>query len=55
MARLGLSPGTAPGKKKKPSLRISGDSAFGTGYHLRAKQKACTDTNRIQRIMWRRR
>lgn len=27
-----------------------------SGYHLRAKkQKACTDTNRIQRIMWRRR
>ena len=42
MARLGLSPGTAPAKRKSRT-RVSGVRLFVPGYHLRAKQK---DRNR---------
>lgn len=44
----------SPARSSRDADRV-GAALRPPGYHLRAKQKACTDTNRIQRIMWRRR
>lgn len=44
----------SPARSSRDAGRV-GAALRPSGYHLRAKQKACTDTNRIQRIMWRRR